>query len=111
MADSDSACSSRSGSDAAKASVPGIDVKVYLSICKLLLGRLWTRVILPLLVGKFSHVFFLWQGNLGTEATLDQKKSDLGDSAIENSDFLGYICDMWMFLDYCPWRYLVLGVF
>lgn len=28
------------------------------------------------------------KGNLGTEATLDQKKSDLGDSAIENSDFL-----------------------
>ena len=40
--------------------------------------------------------YLLWQENLDSEANLDQKESDPGDAEIENSESLGYICNMGM---------------
>jgi hypothetical protein len=70
--------------------VPVTAVKVYSKILKrTLVGIFWNEILCPLSVEIFSHLFFLWQENLGSVANLDQKKSDLGDSEVENSEFIG----------------------
>lgn len=41
-------------------------------------------------VENFLITSFSWQENLGSGANLDQKKSDLGDSEVENSEFISW---------------------